>query len=132
MVQQRGVADSTAKGADERGYSGGGGTRRTYQRAKRVQKEDKMENFYPGGYEQAQQFAQKIESGELTRLRFTKHESRIYVFQGAGRHLGGASGTSTRAPPRLNDDEMRAARRRRFDPTAAAVKSQEVIVIDDD
>ena len=94
--------------------------------------EDKMENFYPGGYEQAQQFAQKIESGELTRLRFTKHESRIYVFQGAGRHLGGASGTSTRAPPRLNDDEMRAARRRRFDPTAAAVKSQEVIVIDDD
>ncbi len=93
---------------------------------------DEMENIYPGGYEQAQQFAQKIESGEVKRLRFTKHESRIYVFQGAGRHLGGASGTSTRAPPRLNDDEMRAARRRRFDPTAAAVKSQEVIVIDDD
>lgn len=86
-----------------------------------------MKAFYPRGEEQAQQFAQEIESGELKRLTFTKRESRIYVFQDAGRHLGGASGTSTRAPPRLNDEEMRAARRRRFDPTAAAVKSQEVI-----
>ena len=98
---------------------------------KGVTKED-MEYYFPGGKEQAQQFAQEIESGELTRLRFTKHESRIYIFQGAGQHLGGASGTSTRAPPRLNDDEIRAARRRRFDPTAPAIKSQEVITIDDD
>ena len=83
-----------------------------------------MKSFYPRGEKEAQQFAQEIESGELTGLRFTEDE-------GAGRHLGGASGTSKRAPPRLDVDEMRAARRRKLDPTAAAVKSQEVIVIDD-
>ena len=88
-----------------------------------------MESFYPRGKKEAQQFAQEIESGELKGLRFTERE--LYVFQGAGRHLGGASGTSKRALPPLTKDEMRAARLRHLDPTAAAVESQEVIVIDD-
>jgi hypothetical protein len=97
-----------------------------------------MQRYYPGGKEQAQQFAQEIESGELTRLRFTDRELRGGgEFQGAGQHLGGASGTSTRAPSRkrsLNQAEIREvreARIRRLEPTAPAIESQEVIVIDD-
>ena len=104
---------------------------------KGVAKED-MQSFFPDGKEQARQFAQKIESGESTRLRFTDHELRGGgEFQGAGQHLGGASGTSTRAPSRkrsLNQAEIREvreARIRRLEPTAPAIESQEVIVIDD-
>ena len=98
----------------------------------------KMQSFFPGGKEQARQFAQQIESGESTHLRFTDHELRGGgEFQGAGQHLGGASGTSTRAPSRkrsLNQAEIREvreARIRRLEPTAPAIESQEVIVIDD-
>lgn len=104
---------------------------------KGVAKKD-MQSFFPDGQEQARQFAQKIESGESTRLRFTDHELRGGgEFQGAGQHLGGASGTSTRAPSRkrsLNQAEIREvreARIRRLEPTAPAIESQEVIVIDD-
>lgn len=97
-----------------------------------------MQRYYPGGKEQAQQFAQEIESGELTRLRFTDRELRGGgEFQGAGQHLGGASGTSTRAPSRKRSltqaeiREVREARIRRLEPTAPAIESQGVIVIDD-
>ena len=104
---------------------------------KGVTKKD-MQSFFPGGKEQAQQFAQNIESSELTRLRFTDHELRGGgEFQGAGQHLGGASGTSTRAPSRKRSltqaeiREVREARIRRLEPTAPAIESQGVIVIDD-
>ena len=82
----------------------------------------------------AQEFAKEIEGSELTSLKFTPQELRGGgEFQGAGQHLGGASGTSMSAPSgkrTIDLDEMRKARVRRFAATAPATESQEVIIID--